>query len=151
MSTPPKVTMYTDGACSGNPGPGGYGVVMMTATKRKELSGASRLTTNNRMELSAVIAGLSELKTRCEVSVYTDSQLIVNAMTKGWLKNWQANNWITSARAKVKNIDLWEKLSALCKEHIVTFNWIRGHNGNPENERADALACAAIKTGIFLD
>ncbi|MBF0555116.1 MAG: ribonuclease HI [Nitrospirae bacterium] len=143
--------MYTDGACSGNPGPGGYGVVMLTATKRKELSAAFRATTNNRMELMAVIAGLRALRVTCEVSVYTDSQLIVNAMTKGWLKNWQANNWITSSRSKVKNIDLWEDLAALCKAHHVTFNWIRGHSGHAENERADALAVAAIKSGNFAD
>ncbi|WP_420265013.1 ribonuclease HI [Candidatus Magnetominusculus dajiuhuensis] len=143
--------MYTDGACSGNPGPGGYGVVMITATKRKELSAAFRATTNNRMELMAVIAGLRALRVTCEVSVYTDSQLIVNAMTKGWLKNWQANNWITSSRSKVKNIDLWEALADLCKAHHVTFNWIRGHSGHAENERADALACAAIKSGIYVE
>lgn len=151
MSTLPCVTIYTDGACSGNPGAGGYGVVMMTSTKRKELSAAFRATTNNRMELSAVIAGLGELRTRCEVSVYTDSQLIVNAMTKGWIKNWQTNNWVTSSRSKVKNIDLWEKLIALCKEHNVTFHWIRGHSGNADNERCDVLAREAIKSGKFED
>ncbi|MBF0515721.1 MAG: ribonuclease HI [Nitrospirae bacterium] len=143
--------MYTDGACSGNPGPGGYGVVMLTVTKTKELSGAYRMTTNNRMELQAIIAGLSALKTTCEVTLYTDSQLIVNAMTKGWLKSWQANNWLTKSKSKVKNIDLWERLDDLCKEHAVSFNWLRGHSGNPENERADSLAREAIKSGKFLD
>ncbi|MBF0319326.1 MAG: ribonuclease HI [Nitrospirae bacterium] len=165
-----KVLMYTDGACSGNPGPGGYGVVMKTATKTKdgvgnpsrskegvsnpsrskELSAAFRATTNNRMELMAIIAGLSALKARCEVAVYTDSQLIVNAMTKGWIEKWQANNWITTAKSEVKNIDLWEQLIDLCKRHIVTFNWIRGHSGHPENERCDELAREAIKSGIFI-
>ncbi|MCG6553295.1 MAG: ribonuclease HI [Candidatus Magnetominusculus sp. LBB02] len=145
------VIIYTDGACSGNPGPGGYGVVLTTASKRKELSAAFRMTTNNRMELSAVIAALSELKFKCEASIYTDSQLIVDAMTKGWIENWQANNWVTSAKSKVKNIDLWEKLLALCKEHKVTFHWIRGHSGHRENERCDELARQAIKSGYFLD
>lgn len=138
-----NVKLYTDGACSGNPGRGGYGVVLLYNSHRKELSGGFRRTTNNRMEMLAVIKGLEALKTRCEATIYTDSQYIFNAITKGWAKRWQANNWKRNRNEPVINPDLWVKILGLCDFHRVRFEWVRGHAGNVENEAADQLAVAA--------
>jgi ribonuclease HI len=153
MNKPPKkVTIYTDGACLGNPGPGGYGAILIYGDRCKELSGGYRLTTNNRMEIMAAIAALSALKTRCQVDLYSDSQYVVNAMTKGWVKRWQARNWLRTKDEKAKNPDLWEKLSGLCARHEVSFHWIKGHNNHPENDRCDELAVAAAATsGLPVD
>lgn len=135
-----KVEMFTDGACSGNPGPGGYGTILRYKGIEKELSGGYPNTTNNRMELSAVIAGLSALKEPCEVTITTDSKYIVDAVEKGWAKKWKANNWIKSDRKKALNPDLWETLLSLLDKHKVKFIWVKGHAGHPENERCDKLA-----------
>ncbi len=139
------VDIYTDGACSGNPGPGGYGVILMYGSLKRELSGGEKQTTNNRMELSGVIRGLSALREPCEVALYTDSQYVVNAMTKGWAKKWQANGWMRNKREKALNPDLWEKLLALCEQHEVTFHWVKGHAENAFNNRCDALAVEAAR------
>lgn len=138
-----QVTIYTDGACSGNPGPGGYGTVLIYDGHRKELSGGYRRTTNNRMELMAVIAGLRALRERCEVTVYTDSQYVADAISKGWAKRWRANGWKRNQKDRAVNPDLWAELLDLCEYHKVTFVWVRGHAGNPENERCDRLSVLA--------
>jgi len=145
-----KVTIYTDGACLGNPGPGGYGVVLLHGGHRKELSGGYRLTTNNRMEILAAIKGLETLKSACSVTLYSDSQYMVNAITKGWARRWKANGWKRNAREKALNPDLWERLLQLCSHHEVTFVWVRGHANNTENERCDVLSkeaagCAGLE------
>ena len=137
------VTIYTDGACIGNPGPGGYGVVVMYKGHRREHSGGFRLTTNNRMEMLAVIVGLESLKERCQVTVFSDSQYVVNAITKGWARKWKANGWRRASNEKALNPDLWERLLTLCDKHGVEFRWVRGHDGNKENERCDYLATTA--------
>ncbi len=137
-----KVNIYTDGACRGNPGHGGWGAVLVYGSTEKELSGGEPLTTNNRMELSAVIAALSALKEPCEVTLTTDSQYVVNAIEKGWLDNWQKNNWRKSDRGEVLNVDLWRELLSLLDNHKVSFVWVKGHNGHPYNERCDKLATA---------
>lgn len=138
-----RVVMHTDGACSGNPGPGGYGALLQYGEHCHELSGGFRKTTNNRMELLAVIEGLSALKRRCEVTVYSDSKYIVDAVNKGWARRWQANGWRRNRAGKALNPDLWARLLALLDAHDVTMRWVKGHAGNPGNERADALATAA--------
>lgn len=135
-----EVEMFTDGACSGNPGPGGYGVILKYKDNVKELYGGEHETTNNRMELTAVITGLSVLKEPCSVTITTDSKYIVDAVTKGWAKKWKANNWIKSDKKKALNSDLWDKLLTLLDIHKVTFVWVKGHAGHPENERCDCLA-----------
>ncbi len=140
-----KVTIFTDGACLGNPGPGGYGVVLLFNQHRKELSGGFRLTTNNRMEIMGAIAGLEALKIPCEVTLYTDSQYLVNAMTKGWVEKWRANGWRRNKREAALNTDLWERLLRLCRHHPVEFVWVRGHAANVENERCDQLAREAAQ------
>ena len=137
------VNLYKDGACSGNPGNGGYGAVLEFMGTKKELSGGYKNTTNNRMELMAVIKGLEALKEECIVTVTSDSKYVVDAFNKGWLDNWIKKNWVKSDRKPVLNVDLWKKLCELTNKHRVTFNWIEGHNGHPENERCDALAVAA--------
>lgn len=136
------VDIYTDGACRNNPGRGGWGAILVYNGIEKELSGGEVLTTNNRMELSAVIAALSQLKEECEVTLTTDSQYVVNAIEKGWLDSWSKNGWKKSDKSKVQNIDLWEQLITLLNKHTVSFVWVRGHNGHPYNERCDALATA---------
>ena len=141
-----KVTIYTDGACSGNPGPGGYGAVMQYGKHRNELSGGFRKTTNNRMELLAVIEGLQALKHRCEVTIFSDSKYIVDAVNKGWAKRWQANDWRRNKKERALNPDLWAKLLKLRDIHEVDLRWVKGHDGNPGNERADALAVAASQS-----
>ena len=138
-----EVTIYTDGACTGNPGAGGYGAVIIYKENRKEISGGFRLTTNNRMEMMAAIAALQTLKMKCAVTLHSDSKYIVDAVTKGWAKRWQANNWKRNKKEKAKNPDLWQQLLDLCSQHQVDFVWVKGHAGIPENERCDALAVAA--------
>ena len=138
-----KVTIYTDGACSGNPGPGGYGVILEYGAKTKELSAGFSNTTNNRMEMMAVIAGLSALQQPCEVTVVSDSRYVVDAIEKGWVQKWKSNGWMRNKREKALNVDLWKKLLVLLDRHRVTFTWIRGHNNHPQNERCDRLAVAA--------
>lgn len=138
-----EITIYTDGACSGNPGPGGYGIIILSEKKRQELSGGYKLTTNNRMELMAVIVGLEQLEIPSIVNLYTDSKYIVDAVTKGWAKRWRANSWKRNKKDKAMNPDLWEKLLDLCDKHQVEFYWVRGHSGNIENERCDKLAVKA--------
>ena len=135
-----KVTIFTDGACSGNPGPGGWGAVLRCAGKEKELSGGDPQTTNNRMELTAVIEALSALKIPCEVTLVTDSKYVVDGIEKGWAEKWQANGWMRNKKDKALNPDLWQTLLNLLKIHKVTFQWVKGHAGHPENERCDALA-----------
>jgi ribonuclease HI len=140
-----QVKIYTDGGCIDNPGPGGYGVVLLYNSHRKELSGGYRRTTNNRMEILAAIMGLEALKESCTVTVYSDSQYLVHAIQKGWARRWQANGWRRSNKEKAINPDLWEKLLELCAIHKVRFEWIRGHAGHGENERCDELATAAAR------
>ncbi|MBR2177495.1 MAG: ribonuclease HI [Clostridia bacterium] len=137
------VELFTDGACSGNPGPGGWGTILRYNGHEKELSGGEAMTTNNRMELMAVIMGLKALKEPCRVIMTSDSQYVCNGITKGWAAKWQKNNWIKSDKTKAKNPELWEELLALLKKHDVEIVWVRGHNGHPENERCDRLAVAA--------
>ena len=136
------VEIFTDGACSGNPGPGGYGVVLRFGTVEKELSGGEANTTNNRMELMGVIAGLSALKEPCAVTLTTDSRYVVDSITKGWVYGWKRKGWIKSDKKPALNVDLWEQLLHLLERHRVEFVWVRGHAGHPENERCDALAVA---------
>ena len=140
------VDIYTDGACRNNPGRGGWGAILVYEGREKELSGGEPMTTNNRMELSAVIAALSALREPCEVKLTTDSQYVVNAIEKGWLDSWQKNRWRKSDKSHVLNVDLWEKLILLLDTHKVSFVWVRGHNGHPYNERCDALATAFADT-----
>ena len=138
-----SVTIYTDGACSGNPGPGGYGVILESRGYKKELSAGYKKTTNNRMELRAVIAGLEALKEKCQVNIYSDSKYIVDAIKNGWARRWKANNWYRNKKEKALNPDLWDQLLTLIANHQVNFHWVRGHAGHPENERCDELAVAA--------
>lgn len=137
-----EVTIYTDGACSGNPGPGGWGVILSWNGVEKELSGGCAETTNNRMELTAVITGLQALKMPCAVDLYTDSRYIVDAMEKGWAVRWRSNGWMRNKKEKALNPDLWEQLLALCQVHTVRFHWVKGHADNPKNNRCDQLATA---------
>ena len=136
------VTIYTDGACSGNPGPGGWGAILRYNGVEKELSGSLAETTNNRMELTAVISALSALKEPCEVTVYTDSKYVCDAINKGWLNSWQKNSWKKADKKPVLNIDLWQELLPLLDKHRVEFIWVKGHNGHKYNEICDKLAVA---------
>lgn len=149
------ITIYTDGACIGNPGRGGYGVVMIYNRNRKELSGGFRLTTNNRMEIMAAIIGLEMLRTtrKWNVRVYSDSQYLVNAMSKGWATQWQAKRWMRDKDTPVKNPDLWQRLLDACEKHQVEFVWVKGHAGNTENERCDVLSmdAASGKADVYED
>ena len=138
-----KVEIFTDGACSGNPGPGGWGAILRYNGVEKELSGGDPLTTNNRMEMLAVIEALKALKEACEVTVTRHSQYVCNGINKGWAANWQKNNWIKSDKTKAKNPELWEELLSLLKIHKAAIIWVKGHNGHPENERCDRLAVEA--------
>jgi len=141
------VHLATDGACKGNPGPGGWGAVIRAGDKEKELSGGEKLTTNNRMELTAAIKGLEALKRPCHVVLSTDSRYVMDGLTK-WLAGWQRNGWKTAARQPVKNADLWQELVAAAAPHRIRWEWVKGHAGHPENERADKLASdAAIAAG----
>ena len=145
------VDIYTDGACSGNPGSGGYGVVMLYNGARKELSAAYRLTTNNRMEVLAVIKALEALKEKCIVNLYSDSKYVVDAINKGWARKWKANGWKKADKSRAQNVDLWERLLALLDMHEVRFIWVKGHADNIENERCDLLARTAIESGILME
>jgi len=138
-----KVLIYTDGGCSYNPGPGGYGAVIFNGKVRKEISGGFRLTTNNRMELTACIEALKFLKTKSSVIVCSDSKYIVDAVTKGWARKWRKNGWMRNKTDAAENYDLWEQLLELCARHHVEFVWVKGHAGTPENERCDQLATSA--------
>lgn len=137
------IQIYTDGACKGNPGPGGYGVVLIFNDRKKERSGGFQKTTNNRMELLACIEGLRSLKRPSSVVLTSDSKYVVNAMVKGWAKKWRSNGWKLSPSKPAKNPDLWADLLDLCAKHKVEFKWVKGHNNHPENERCDELAVAA--------
>jgi ribonuclease HI len=140
-----EVVIYTDGACTGNPGAGGYGAVLIYNGHRKEISGGYKLTTNNRMEMMAAIAALQSLQEKCTVKLHSDSKYIVDAVTKGWAKKWQANGWKRNKKDKAKNPDLWQTMLDLCQQHQVEFIWVKGHAGIPENEACDRLAVAAAK------
>jgi ribonuclease HI len=140
-----RVTIYTDGACLGNPGPGGYGAVLLYEGHRKEFSGGFRLTTNNRMEILAAVVALEALKQPCQVTLYSDSQYLVNAMQQGWAMRWRANGWRRNKTEMALNPDLWTRLLGCTENRKVEFRWLRGHVGNPENERCDQLAMAAAK------
>ena len=146
------IIIYTDGACTGNPGPGGYGVVLIYREHRLELSGGYRRTTNNRMELMGPIKGLEALKQSCSVILHSDSQYVVEGIENGWARRWQRNGWMRNKREKAVNPDLWQKLLDLCEKHEVEFKWVRGHSGDPENERCDQLAVqAAHQSGLPVD
>ncbi|MBW2545547.1 MAG: ribonuclease HI [Deltaproteobacteria bacterium] len=142
------VNIYTDGCCLGNPGPGGYGTVLSYNGHKKELSGGFRLTTNNRMEIMAAIAGLKELKTKCTVIIHSDSKLLVDAMSKGWIEKWKEDDWENRL-----NADLWDELLTVCAEHEVLFRWVKGHNGHSQNEYCDKLAkkVSRQKRGLLID
>jgi len=137
------LTLYSDGACSGNPGPGGFGVILDYDGHEKELSGGYRNTTNNRMELLGVITGLESLKEPCQVTVVSDSRYVVDAIEKGWAAKWKANGWKRNKKEKAMNPDLWQRLLDLCAIHTVNFEWVNGHAGHPQNERCDRLAVNA--------
>ncbi len=143
----PSVEIYTDGGCEGNPGPGGYGVVLLhpKTKQRKETSGGFRLTTNNRMEILAAVKGLEMLKQACNVTLYSDSQYLVNAIMEGWAAKWKQKDWWLSNKERAKNIDLWERLLPLCEKHQVEFRWVKGHAGNVENELCDQLSRDALR------
>lgn len=139
------VYIYTDGACSGNPGPGGWGAILKYGNAQKELSGADELTTNNKMELTAVIMALRALKEPCEVILTTDSKYVVDGIEKGWAKSWQRNGWKKADKKPALNRELWEELLSLLETHRVKFNWVKGHAGHPENERCDEMAVSAYR------
>ena len=139
-----KVEIYTDGACSGNPGPGGWAAILIYEDHKKEIFGGNKDTTNNRMEMSAVIEALKILKEPCNVTIYSDSQYVCNSMNRGWVKSWKSNNWRKSNGELAKNVDLWEEMLNLSTIHELNFMWIKGHAGNIYNERCDALAVRAI-------
>ncbi len=137
-----SVEIYTDGACSGNPGPGGYGVVLKYGNVRKELSGGEKETTNNRMELTAAIVGLDALKEPCNVTLYSDSKYLIDAINCGWAVKWRENGWKRNKKEPALNPDLWEKILNLLEKHNVELVWVKGHAGHPENERCDKMAVA---------
>lgn len=141
-----KVEIFTDGACLGNPGPGGYGVILRSNNTEKELSKGYALTTNNRMELRAVIAALSALKVPCEATVYSDSKYVVQSIKEGWVYNWKKRGWKKADKKAAENVDLWKKLLPLLEKHKVEFVWVKGHAGHPENERADELSVLAANS-----
>ncbi|MCL2632962.1 MAG: ribonuclease HI [Oscillospiraceae bacterium] len=143
MAETKTVYIFTDGACSGNPGPGGWGAILRYGEKEAEFSGGEPHTTNNRMELLGVINALEKLNRPCKVVVQTDSKYIVDSVTKGWAASWRRNNWVKSDKKPALNADLWERLLDLCETHEVSFNWIKGHAGHEENERCDKLAVTA--------
>ncbi len=141
-----SVCIYTDGACLGNPGPGGYGVVLLHGAKRREISGGFRRTTNNRMEILAAIVGLESLRYRCTVTIFTDSKYLEQSITQGWAAKWRANGWRRNPREKAINPDLWARLLDLCAQHEVQIKWVKGHAGNVENEACDRLSVAAAES-----
>lgn len=138
-----RVSIWTDGACSGNPGPGGWGAILRFGERERELSGGAPLTTNNRMELTAAIEALGALKRPCTIDLYTDSQYVRGGVT-GWINGWKRNGWRTADRSPVKNMELWQALDAAAERHAISWHWVKGHAGHPENERADALARAGM-------
>lgn len=140
MANQKHVDIYTDGACSGNPGPGGWGAILRSGEYVKELSGGDTNTTNNRMELTALIEALSALRFPCRVTVYSDSKYVIDALKLGWAKKWKANGWMRNKKEKALNPDLWDKLLALMDQHEVELIWVKGHAGHPENERCDQMA-----------
>lgn len=140
-----RVEIYADGACKGNPGPGGWGAILRFGPQEKELFGGAPATTNNRMELTAVIEALRALKRPCTIDLYTDSQYVQKGISE-WIHSWKARNWKTAAKAPVKNDDLWKQLDALANTHEVRWHWVKGHAGHPENERADALANRGVQS-----
>lgn len=144
-----EIKIYTDGACSKNPGPGGWGAVLIYKSHRKEISGADAQTTNNRMELTAVIKALECLKEKCKIELFTDSKYVCDSIIKGWAESWRNNNWKKSDKKPAINADLWEVLLNLISKHDITFNWVKGHAGNIENERCDELATSEIKKLIL--
>ena len=139
------IEIYTDGACSGNPGPGGWGAILRSGGHEKEIFGGAQDTTNNRMEMMAVIKALESLKSKSAVTIYTDSKYVMQGVTE-WLAGWKARGWKTASNGQVKNQDLWERIDSLLAMHEVTFQWVKGHAGHPDNERADALA----RRGIYM-
>lgn len=145
------VDLYTDGACSGNPGPGGYGFILSYNGHEKEGSQGFLLTTNNRMEIMAVIEGLSKLKETCNVNLYSDSKYVIDAIAQGWVYKWEANNWMRNKKDKAVNVDLWEQLLVLLDEHNVELHWVKGHAGHPMNERCDKLAVSAYLGDNLID
>lgn len=144
-----KVTLYTDGSCLGNPGPGGFGALLMFGNHRKTLSQGYLHTTNNRMELLAPIEGLNALSQACEVNLYTDSQYVKNGINQ-WINNWKKNNWLTSNKKPVKNVDLWKRLDSACARHKIKWHWVKGHSGQPENELVDELAREAAQSDALI-
>lgn len=145
MSKDKNVQIYTDGACSGNPGPGGWAAILRYGEKELEISGGELLTTNNRMELAAVIQALKVLKTKCSVTVYTDSQYVANGINKNWAKKWRDNGWIKADKKPALNADLWDELLIALSSHDHTIEWVNGHSGHPENERCDVMAVKQSK------
>lgn len=145
MEDKQSVEIYADGACKGNPGPGGWGAVLRFGEQEKEMFGGEPATTNNRMELMAVISALTALKRPCDVVIWTDSQYVQKGISE-WIHGWKARNWVTSAKAPVKNADLWKQLDAVASQHEVKWRWVKGHAGHPGNERADALANRGVET-----
>jgi len=145
-----SVTVYTDGSCLGNPGPGGYGALLVFGDHRKTLAEGFKHTTNNRMELLAPVEALNALSQACEVNIYTDSQYVKNGINQ-WINNWKRNNWMTSAKKPVKNVDLWKKLDAACSRHKVKWHWVKGHSGHPENDLVDELARDAAQSTNLKD
>lgn len=146
-----KVTLHSDGACSGNPGPGGYGAILTYKTVNKQLSKGYKLTTNNRMELLGVIEPLESLKEVCAVHITTDSQYVAKAINQGWIKNWVKNGWKTAGKKPIKNQDLWERFIDLIEKHSLTIEWVKGHTGHNENEICDSLAVKAISGKLIED
>ncbi len=146
-----RVTVYTDGACSNNPGPGGYGIVLIYGAHKREYSAGYTLTTNNRMELLGVITALSMLTEPCEIDLFTDSKYVVSAFEQGWIQSWRANGWKKADKKPVLNVDLWQMLLSLCEMHDVHFNWVKGHAENEYNNRCDELAVEAAKNPTFED
>jgi ribonuclease HI len=144
-SSPGQIIIYTDGGCTGNPGPGGYGAVIIDGKSRSELAQGFRRTTNNRMELMACIAALDTLEAPADVMLYSDSRYVVNGISKGWARKWRANGWMRTKSEEAENADLWAKLLDLCDQHRVRFVWVHGHAGNRENERCDRLATGAVQ------
>ncbi len=142
-----RVTIHTDGGCKGNPGPGGYGAVLVSGKHRKEISAGYRMTTNNRMELRAAIAALELLKEPCEIALHSDSKYLVDAISKKWIDGWQKRGWLTASKQPVKNQDLWRQLLAAAAIHKIHWKWVKGHAGDVENERCDELGNLAIKEG----
>ena len=145
MTDTPTVDIFTDGACKGNPGPGGWGAVLRFGDTEKEMSGGEALTTNNRMEMMAAVEALNALKKPCRVTLHTDSKYVMDGITK-WVFGWQKKGWRTADNKPVKNVEIWQALLKAAAPHQVTWKWVKGHAGHPENERADALACAAAES-----